>query len=146
MNLKKTQIINGFLNYIADTEIKHFINETEQHNIDNTLNNKQSINLYYKNKFYYNYKVDVYIFKTLIQKNIHPTAIIKNMTNNPSIAIHAFGNREFTSFSVNETLLPWWGNLYTSFREPPFSIEISPLWFRLKHIQGIAKENTPFTL
>ena len=34
---------------MVDTEMKHFINKIEQHNIDNTLNHKQSINLYYKN-------------------------------------------------------------------------------------------------
>ena len=45
-NIKQTLINNGFLNYIADTEIKHFIDKTEQHNIDNILNHKQSINLY----------------------------------------------------------------------------------------------------
>ena len=33
-------INNGFPNYIIDTEIKHFINKTEQHNIDNILNHK----------------------------------------------------------------------------------------------------------
>ena len=35
-----TLINNGFPNYIFDTEIKHFINKTKQHNIDNTLNHK----------------------------------------------------------------------------------------------------------
>ena len=43
MNLKifkKTLINNGFPNYIVDTEIKHFINKAEQHNIDNILNRK----------------------------------------------------------------------------------------------------------
>ena len=30
----------GFPNYNVDTEIKHFIYKTEQHNIDNTLNHK----------------------------------------------------------------------------------------------------------
>ena len=47
MNLKVLKILinNGFPNYMVDTEIKHFIDKTEQ-NIDNTLNHKQSINLY----------------------------------------------------------------------------------------------------
>ena len=47
-NIKQTLINNGFPNYIV--EIKHFINKTEQHNIDNILNHKQSINLYKKKK------------------------------------------------------------------------------------------------
>ena len=37
-NIKQTLINNGFPNYIADTEIKQFINKPEQHNIDNNLN------------------------------------------------------------------------------------------------------------
>ena len=37
-------------NYIVNREIKHFINKTDQHNIDNTLNHKQSINLFYKRR------------------------------------------------------------------------------------------------
>ena len=37
----------------------------EQHNIDNTLNDKQSINLYYKNQFHSNYKIDEHVLKTL---------------------------------------------------------------------------------
>ena len=51
-NIKQTLINNGFSNYIVDTEIKHFINKIEQYNINNTLNHKQSINLYYKNQFH----------------------------------------------------------------------------------------------
>ena len=53
--------------YIVDTEIKYFINKTE-HDIDNILNHKQSINLYYKNQFHSNYKIDEHISKNLIQK------------------------------------------------------------------------------
>ena len=66
--MKYTLINNGFPNYIVDTEIKHFINKTEQHNIDNTLNHKQSINLYYKNQFHSNYKITY--TENLIQKNV----------------------------------------------------------------------------
>ena len=50
--IKQTLINNGFPNNIVDTEIKHFINKTEQHNIHNTLNHKQSINLNYKKQFH----------------------------------------------------------------------------------------------
>ena len=67
-NIKQTPNNNGFPNYIVDTEIKYFINKTEQHNIDNILNYKQSINLYYKNQFHRNYKIDEHILKNLIQK------------------------------------------------------------------------------
>ena len=67
-NIKQTLINNGFPNYIVNREIKYFINKTEQHNIDNTFNHKQSINLYYKNQFYSNYKIDEHMLKNLIQK------------------------------------------------------------------------------
>ena len=53
-----TYINNGFPKYIADTEIKHFINYTLKH--------KQSINLYNKNQFHSNYKIDEHILKNLI--------------------------------------------------------------------------------
>ena len=55
-NIKQT-LINEFPNYIVDTEIKHFIYKTE-HNIDNTQNHKQPINLHYKNQFHNDYKKD----------------------------------------------------------------------------------------
>ena len=57
-NIKQTLINNGFPNYIVEKEIKHFINKIEQHNIDNTLNHQQSINLYNKKPFHNNYKTD----------------------------------------------------------------------------------------
>ena len=39
--LKNIKLINnGFPNYIVDTEIKHFINKMEQHNIDKAINNQ----------------------------------------------------------------------------------------------------------
>ena len=72
-NIKQT-------NYIADTEIKHFINKTEQHKINNTLNHKQSINLYCKNQFHSNYKIDEHILKKLIPKNILPTNPTKKVS------------------------------------------------------------------
>ena len=72
-NIKQTLINNGFPNYIVDTEIKHFSNKTKQYNIDNTRNYKQSINLYNKNQFHTNYKIDKHILKNLIQKNVLPT-------------------------------------------------------------------------
>ena len=62
-NIKQTFINNGFPNNILDTEIEHFINKPEQPNVDNNLNDKQSINLYYKNRFHRNYKIDEHILK-----------------------------------------------------------------------------------
>ena len=44
-----------------------------------------------------------------------------------SIAVHAFVSRVSMSFSVDETLLPRWVNLSTSFREVPSSVEMSPV-------------------
>ena len=79
-NIKQTLINNGFPNYIADTEIKYFITKTEQHNIDNILNHKQSINFYYKNQFHSNYQIDEHILKNLIPKNVLPTDPKKNKT------------------------------------------------------------------
>ena len=78
-NINQTLINNGFANYIVDTEIKHFIDKTEQHNIDNTLNHKHSINLYCKNQFHSNYKIDEHILKNLIQKNVLPSNPTKNV-------------------------------------------------------------------
>ena len=43
-----------------------------KHNIDNTLNQKQSINLYYKNQFPNNYKIDEHILKKPYQKECSP--------------------------------------------------------------------------
>ena len=67
-SIKQALIYNGFLNYIVNTGMKHFINKTEQCSIYNTLNHKQSINLYYKNQFHNNYKIDEHIQKTLSKK------------------------------------------------------------------------------
>ena len=46
------------------------------------------------------------------------------MIDNLSIAVHAFANRILISFSVDEMLLPRYVNLFTDFRQPPFSLEI----------------------
>ena len=78
-NIKRTLINNGFPNYIVDTEIKYFINKTKQRNIGNTLNHKQSINLYYKNQFHSNYKIDEHILKNLIPKSILSTDLTKKV-------------------------------------------------------------------
>ena len=70
----------GFPNYIVDTEIKPFIIKTEQYNMDNTLNDKQSINLYYQNKFYSNYKIDKHTKKPYPKKNVltNPTKKVRH--------------------------------------------------------------------
>ena len=44
-----------------------------------------------------------------------------------SIAVHAFVSFVFMSFSVDETLLPRYVNLSTSFRELTPSVEMSPV-------------------
>ena len=53
-----------------------------------------------------------------------------HMTDSLSIAVYAFASREWMSLSVDETLLPRWVNLPTSFSELPFSVEMSPLWLK----------------
>ena len=55
-----------------------------------------------------------------------------HMIKNQTIAVHAFASRILMSFSVHETLLPRQVNLFSSFRAPQFSVEMSP--FLLKHI------------
>ena len=65
-------INNGFPNYIVNTEIKQFINKIGQHNIDNTQNHKQSINVYYKKPFH-NKKIDELILKKHYPKTVLPT-------------------------------------------------------------------------
>ena len=59
------------------------------------------------------------------------------MTDSLSIAIHAFARRVLMSFSVDETLLPKWVNLFPSFRDPPFCVEMFPFWFWLKHMYSV---------
>ena len=49
------------------------------------------------------------------------------MTDSLSVAVHDFTSHVLMSFSVDETLLPWYVNLSTNFREPPFSVEMLPL-------------------
>ena len=46
-------------------------------------------------------------------------------------AVHTFASRVLMSFSVDETQLPRYVNLSSSFRKPPFRVEMSLLW--LKH-------------
>ena len=58
-------INNGFRHYIVDTEIKDFIKKNEQHNIDNTLNHKQPINLNYKKQLNNNHMIDERILKCI---------------------------------------------------------------------------------
>ncbi len=50
-----------------------------------------------------------------------------HMIDSLSIAVHAFVSRVSMSFSVDETLLPRSVNLFTSFREVPSSVEMSPV-------------------
>ena len=57
------------------------------------------------------------------------------MTNSLSISVRAFNRCLLMSFSVDEMLLPRLSNLFFSFREPPFRVEMSPLC--LKHIYSV---------
>ena len=50
-----------------------------------------------------------------------------HMTDSLLITDHAFASRVLMSFLVDETLLPWWVNLSTSFKCSLFSIVMSPL-------------------
>ena len=50
-----------------------------------------------------------------------------HMTDSLSIAVHAFASCMLMSVSVDETLLPRQGNLSTSFKDLPFSVEMTPL-------------------
>ena len=50
-----------------------------------------------------------------------------HMTDSLSKAAHAFASRALISVSVDETLLSISVNLSTSFRELPFSVEMSPV-------------------
>ena len=59
------------------------------------------------------------------------------MTDSLSMAVHTFASRMLMSFSVDETLFPRLVILYTSFRELPFSVQMSPVW--LKNINSIWK-------
>ena len=52
-----------------------------------------------------------------------------HMIDNLSIAVHVSASLILMSFSVDETLLPRYGNLSTSFREPPSNMKMSPFWF-----------------
>ena len=55
-----------------------------------------------------------------------------HMTNNLSLAVHAFTSHILMSFSIDYMLFPWLGNLSPCFREPLLSVEMLPLW--LKHM------------
>ena len=58
-----------------------------------------------------------------------------HMINNLLIAVHAFASRLLILFSVDETLLLKYVNLFASFRELPFSLEMSP--FLLKYMYSV---------
>ena len=54
-----------------------------------------------------------------------------------SIAVYAFASHVVMTFSVDEMLPLSYVNLSMSFRDPPFSVEISSFWFWLKHMYSI---------
>ena len=51
-----------------------------------------------------------------------------HMIDSLSIAVHAFVSCVSMLFSVDETLLSWKGNLFTSIREVPLCVEMSSVW------------------
>ena len=51
-----------------------------------------------------------------------------HMIDNLLIAVHAIESCILMSFSEDEMLLRMYVNLSTDFREPPFRVEMSPLW------------------
>ena len=51
-----------------------------------------------------------------------------HVTDGLSLAVHAFASHVLMSFSDDGTLLPVEVNLFTSFKSPPFSVEMLPLW------------------
>ena len=53
-----------------------------------------------------------------------------HMTDSLLIAVHAFASHVLMSFSVDETPLPRFVNLSTSFKGPPFGVEMLPLWLK----------------
>ena len=63
------------------------------------------------------------------------------MIDNLSIALHDFASHILMSFSVDKMQLPWYVNLSTSFREPPFSVEMFPIW---KKTNKKTNSYTPF--
>ena len=58
-----------------------------------------------------------------------------HMTDSLLLAVHAFASCVLMSFSVDKTLLPRKVNSSISFRELPFSVEMSPL--SLKHVYSV---------
>ena len=60
-----------------------------------------------------------------------------HMTDSLLIAVHAFTCHILMSFSGDEMLLLRYVNLSICFRDPPFSMEMSPLGFWLKHMYSI---------
>ena len=56
-----------------------------------------------------------------------------HMTDSLSIAVYAFATHVVMSVSVDKTLLPRYVNMSSSFKSPPFSVEMSPVWLKRWH-------------
>ena len=63
------------------------------------------------------------------------------LTDNVSIAVHAFGSYVLISFTGDKTLLLRWVYFSTSFRDALFSVEMSPHW--LNHIFCLCSHRGP---
>ena len=58
----------GFPTTLLIPKLNISLIKLKKHNVDNILNYKQSINLYYKTQFHSKYKIDEHILKNLIPK------------------------------------------------------------------------------
>ena len=80
----------------------------------------------------------VELTQPLLEKKLHFISLDKSnfhITDNLLIAAHTFASRILMPFSVDKMLLPRYVNFFTDFREPTFSMEMSP--FLSKHIYSV---------
>ena len=63
----------GFPTTLLILNVNNSLINLNNQTLDNILNHKQSINLYYKNQFYCNYKIDEHILKKTYPKHVLPT-------------------------------------------------------------------------
>ena len=96
----------------------------------------------YRQDFFSIYLVSVLLMlpysSTVARKKLRFILLVRSdfhRTYSLSMAVNAFASHVLMSVSVDETVLPRSVNLSTSFRELPFSVEISPVY--LKHICSV---------
>ena len=80
-----------------------------------------------------------FVFIRLVSVHVvHPHSVLfygSGLTSIWPIAVHAFASHLLMFFLVDETLLPRYVKLSTSYIELPFSVEMSPFW--LKHMYSV---------